>query len=90
LRHLSRRVVRVEIGQKPGRRPRYRKFESISLQQRVRCEPDFILPQAAGCIDYRYRPVELPGAPLAIETINGIKVVGIVWAALASSSTSAL
>src|ERR1700730_15219969 len=23
-----------------GRRPRYRKFESISLQQRVRCEPN--------------------------------------------------
>jgi hypothetical protein len=36
---------------------RNRRFESISLQQRVRCEPDFILPQAAGCIDYRYRPV---------------------------------
>src|SRR5580700_6205605 len=34
-------------------------------QQRVRCEPDFILPQAAGCIDYRYRPgAAWPGSPL--------------------------
>src|SRR6202041_129777 len=39
LRHLSRRVVRVEDRPEAGRRPRYRKFESIPLQRRVRREP---------------------------------------------------
>jgi hypothetical protein len=30
-----------------GRRPRYRKFESISLQRRVVCEPDFLAATVA-------------------------------------------
>jgi hypothetical protein len=37
LRHLSRRVVRVDRPE-AGRRPRYRKFESIPLQRRVTSE----------------------------------------------------